>query len=360
MEEIYVTRPFLPPQEEFFSHVQSIWRSNQLTNQGPLVSILEKKLAERFSVKHFFLTCNGMIALHIAIKACNIQGEIITTPFSFVATTSSIVWENCTPIFADIDPETLCIDPSQIEKKITSNTTAILATHVYGGASDVAAIEKIAKKNNLYVIYDAAHAFDVRYDGRALVNYGDISVLSFHATKVFHTAEGGAIMTNRDDLAEKILLLRNFGLHQGDVVGLGTNGKLSEFHAAMGLAVLPYVDENLAKRKKIIEWYDKILLSHQAMRKPAVLKTTENNVGYYPVIFSHEQMLLDVESALNARKIFPRRYFYPSLNCVPFVKYDSMPVAEDISRRVLCLPLYPELSEVDVKKISGIILGAMV
>lgn len=352
---INVTKTFLPPLEEYTEYLKGIWERGHLTNHGPLVLELERKLRDYFGVKHFFFLNNGTIALQIAVKALDLKGEIITTPFSYVATTSSICWEGATPVFVDIDPKTLCLDPAQIEKAITPSTSAILATHVYGNPCAVEEIREVAAKHNLRVIYDAAHAFGVRYRGKPLLGYGDVSTISFHATKLFHTIEGGAIVTNDDSIAHKISYMRNFG-HNGpeDFFGMGINGKNCEFRAAMGLAIFPKVQELIAKRRQISELYDKSL-SECRISRPLPLSGTEYNYAYYPVLFESEAELLAVRESLNAVDIYPRRYFYPALNTLNYVSNAKMPVAESISRRVLCLPLFPELPEGAVESISGVI-----
>jgi len=352
---INVTKPYLPPMEEYTKYLEKIWASNQLTNNGPLVRELEAELKKYLGVKHLFFVSNGTIALQIAIKALGSTGDIITTPFSYVATTSSIVWEGCNPIFVDIDKDTLCLDPDLIEEAITPDTSAILATHVYGYPCDVNAIAEIAGRNNLKVIYDAAHAFGVKYKGSSILKYGDISTLSFHATKLFHTVEGGAVVTNDNELAHRIKYMRNFG-HKGqeDFWGLGINGKNSEFHAAMGLCILPRVDELIAKRKQISEAYDD-LLAEKTLVKPTEPEDVEYNYAYYPVIFPLEDKLLDVQKALSEKGIYPRRYFYPSLNNLDYVISKSLPVSESIAQRVLCLPIYYEMSIDDVELVSDII-----
>lgn len=355
---IHVTRSFLPPIEKYTAILQQIWLRAHLTNNGPVLTELEEKLRAYLDAKHLIFLNNGTSALQIAIKGFDLKGEIITTPFSYVATTSSIVWENCKPVFADIDKNTLTIHPQAIEKQITDKTSAILATHVYGIPCDVEAIEKTAKKHHLKVIYDAAHAFGVRYKGVPLVNYGDASTLSFHATKLFHTVEGGAIVTNSDDSAHRFSYLRNFG-HKGqeDFWGLGINAKNSEFHAAMGICVLPYIEEIIRKRKDLSLLYDEMLLNAGLnIVRPSIPADTDYNYSYYPVVFEDEKTLLHVRDALNAEFIYPRRYFYPSLSTLPYVKKAKVPVTDDISRRVLCLPLYYELEPDQVKKIAHIIL----
>jgi len=352
---INVTKSVLPPLEEYMRHLKGIWERGQLTNHGPLVLELEEKLRMFLKVRHLYFLSNGTVALQIAIKALDLKGEIITTPFSYVATTSSIVWENCKPIFVDIEPETLTIDSNLIEDSITENTSAILATHVYGNPCDVLAIQKIANAHNLKVIYDAAHAFGVNYKGSSILEYGDFSTLSFHATKLFHTVEGGAIVTKCPDLAHKASYMRNFG-HNGqeEFFGLGINGKNSEFHAAMGLCLLPMVKDIISCRKKISEKYDE-LLKDIPIVKQKIREHTEYNYAYYPIFFENEESLLRVRANLNKNGIFPRRYFYPSLSKLPYVSNQHVPISEDVSKRVLCLPLFPELEDNQIAEISKII-----
>ena len=352
---INVTKAFLPPIEEYTQYLQGIWERVHLTNAGPLVLELEEKLRLELGVKHLFFVSNGTIALQIAIKALELTGEVITTPFSYVATTSAIKWEGCEPKFVDIDRSSLCIDESLIEQAINSNTSAILATHVYGNPCDVLAIQEIAERHNLPVIYDAAHAFGVKYKNQSLLNYGTVSTLSFHATKLFHTTEGGAIITNDDDIAHRIAYMRNFG-HNGPEAfwGIGVNGKNSEFHAAMGLAVLPYVPAIIKQRQKLSKLYDQ-LLPNSVIVRPVIREGTEYNYAYYPVVMPSESSLLEIQTNLLAQDIVPRRYFYPSLSELPYANEHRMLVSEEISRRVLCLPLFYELKEEDVIKICSII-----
>jgi dTDP-4-amino-4,6-dideoxygalactose transaminase len=353
---INVTKPFLPPYEEYNKYLEGIWERNWLTNNGPLVNDLELKLKDYLDVKHLLYLSNGTIALQIAIKVLELTGEIITTPFSYVATTSSIVWENCKPVFADIDPLSLNIDPARIEERITEHTSAILATHVFGNPCDVEQIEKIAKKHGLRVIYDAAHAFGVTYKGKSVFEYGDVSTASFHATKIFHTIEGGAVMSNQSELIRKMAQLRNFG-HKDTVSfdGIGINGKNSEFHAAMGLANLNHIDHLLAARKTQCELYDNATVTLRVQR-PAILPGADWNYSYYPVIFESEEVLLKSVEALNGNMIYPRRYFYPSLSTLDYVDKYEVPIAEDIAKRVLCLPLYHSLRKEDIDFISRILL----
>jgi len=353
-----VTRTYLPLLSLYNEYLQKIWSNGWVTNYGPLVQELEEKLKGYLGVRHLFFVSNGTIALQIAIKALELKGEIITTPFSYVATTSSIVWEGCNPVFADIDQETLCIDPERILEKITPRTSAILATHIYGQPCNMESIENIAKENGLKVIYDAAHAFGINYKGQSLLQHGDISTISFHATKVFHTVEGGAIITQNDKLAEKISYMMNFG-HDGEenFFGLGINGKNSELHAAMGLCLLPEMKKIMDRRKELSRLYDH-LLDAMPLKKPVISSGVEYNYGYYPVIFTTELKLLEAKAALNTEKIFPRRYFYPSLNKLNYVDIQSCPVADEISSRVLCLPLFYEMLDTDVQRIASIIIKA--
>ncbi|MBA9077853.1 MULTISPECIES: DegT/DnrJ/EryC1/StrS family aminotransferase [Rufibacter] len=356
---INVTKPFLPPKEEYDTYLQGIWKREWLTNNGPLVNELELRLKEYFEVPHLFYVSNGTIALQIAIKALGLTGEVITTPFSYVATTSSIVWEGCTPVFVDIHPGTLNINPALIEEAITPRTTAILATHVYGNPCDAEAIEAVAAKHNLRVIYDGAHAFGSKIGTGSVFHFGDVSTLSFHATKLFHTIEGGAIVTKDPETAKKIAFMRNFG-HNGPekFSGIGINGKNSEFHAAMGLCNLKYVDEILQKRKELSERYDH-MLRRLKVQRPSVLSNHTANHAYYPVIFEDEPALLKAIEALHGVYVYPRRYFYPSLETLEYIT-TAYPVqtSGDISKRVLCLPLYHELSVEEVDMISRALLRA--
>jgi dTDP-4-amino-4,6-dideoxygalactose transaminase len=353
---INVTKTFLPDQEKYLQYVREIWERGYVTNNGPLLQELEAQLKDYLQVDHLYFCGNGTIVLQIAIKALEITGEVITTPFSYVATSNAILWENCTPVFVDIDPKTFNINADLIEASITPATTAILATHVYGNPCDVEKIEEIAKKHELKVIYDAAHAFGVKYKNRSLLSYGDLSTCSFHATKVFHTTEGGALISNHPELDRKLALLRAFG-HQGDEHYLyaGINGKNSEFHAAMGLCNLPHVPEIINARKEIFDAYDS-MLNWDVLFKPVMHPEIEYNYAYYPVVFPSEEVMRRVMEALRAEDIIPRRYFYPSLNTLSFMpRQIACPVSEDIAVRVLSLPLYVGLSYSDIEKISNII-----
>ncbi len=352
---INVTQTFLPPLEEYTAYLEQIWDSKWLTNRGMLVRELEEKLRNYLDIKDLLIVNNGTVALQIAIKALELKGDIITTPFSYVATVSSIVWENCRPVFVDIDAEHLTIDETKIEAAITDETSAILATHVYGNPCNVEAIEEIAKQHNLKVIYDAAHCFGVRYKGGSLLNWGDISTLSFHATKLFHTGEGGALVCRDLELATRVFSHHNFG-HNGpeEFFGLGVNGKISELNAAMGLAVLPHMTEIIEKRKALCSLYSE-MLAGSGLTAVKLRENTDWNYSYYPVIFPSEEVLLNAISALNSRGIFPRRYFYPSLNRLPYLSETRMRVAEDISCRVLCLPLSSEFEKSQIEGVAATI-----
>jgi dTDP-4-amino-4,6-dideoxygalactose transaminase len=354
---IPVTKPFLPPKNEFDKYLEGIWNRNWLTNNGPLVNELELKLKEHLGLDHLLFVTNGTIALQIAIKALDLNGEIITTPFSYVATTSSIVWEGCKPVFVDIDPETLNIDARKIEQAITPQTTAIIATHVYGNPCDIESIQSVADQHNLKVIYDGAHGFGTKYKGKSIFEFGDISTVSFHATKIFHTVEGGAVITPSPDILKKMAFLRNFG-HDGpyNFAMAGINGKNSELHAAMGLCNLKYLDEIITQRKLLSEYYDEKLQNLKVTR-PMINSKTEYNFSYYPIIFENEETLLKASEELEKNYIFTRRYFFPSLNKLNYVPETSTIVhSEDISKRILCLPLYHQLSFEEIDLIARLLL----
>lgn len=355
---IPVTKPFLPPVEEYESYIKHIWKRQWLTNNGPLVNELELQLKEHLGLKHLLYVTNGTIALQMAIKALGLKGEIITTPFSFVATTSSIVWEGCEPVFVDIDPNSLNIDPSKIEAAITPKTTGILATHVYGNPCDIEAIQNIADKHNLKVIYDAAHCFGTKYKDRSVFEYGDISTTSFHATKLFHTIEGGAVFTKDPEILKKLSFLRNFG-HNGPekFSGVGINGKNSEFHAAMGLVNLKYIEEILNSRYTQNTYYDH-RLKKLKVQKPSIQEKSTFNNAYYPIIFMNESEALKAKEALEQKQIFPRRYFYPSLSSLDYVQKFDTPISDNISSKVLCLPLYHDLSKEEQDMIARLLLRA--
>ncbi|WP_294447923.1 DegT/DnrJ/EryC1/StrS aminotransferase family protein [uncultured Mailhella sp.] len=352
---IYITRPYLPPKEEYLKRVSAIFERDILTNQGPEVQELEARMRELFGVEHFQYVTNGTVALQLALRALDItEGEIITTPFSYVATTSSILWERCTPVFVDIEPDNFTLDPAKIEAAITPRTKAIMPVHVFGYACNVEAIQAVADKYHLKVIYDAAHTFAARYKGRALCSYGDISTLSFHATKLFHTIEGGACIVNNTEVNKKLDLIKRFG-HNGDEhFTLGINAKQDEFNAAMGNALLPHLDYILAERKKLSELYDSLLAGK--LRRPANQQGLEYNYAYYPVVFESEKDLLAAFERLHGIDVYPRRYFYPSLNTLPYLEQtESCPISEDISVRIACLPLFVGLTEEIIKKICELL-----
>lgn len=352
---IFVTKSYLPKKEKLLQYIDQIYSSHQLTNYGPLTQLLEKKLASYLGVRNIILVSNGTLALQIAYKALNLSGSAITTPFSFPATTSSLVWESIKPIFADINPHTWNIDPTEIEKNIQPDTSTIVPTHVFGNACDVESIQQIAQDHNLKVIYDGAHAFGVQYKGESLLNWGDATTLSFHATKLFHTIEGGAIITNDDTLAKKIRLMINFGIvSEGKIVELGINAKFNEFQAAMGLCILDEIDCICDGRKKVWNYYHGLLKSNVTLQARNSYST--NNHAYFPVLFESNSKMLSIQKKLNDQGIFPRRYFYPALNELPYLDMQqNMPYSKEIANRILCLPLYVDLSHNTIEKIINII-----
>lgn len=355
MEKIYVTKSYLPPREDFFKYVSEIFDNCILTNEGPFSKLLTEKIRYFLNVDNFSYVTNGTIALQLALKSLNISnGEVITTPFSYVATVSSILWERCKPVFVDIECENFTIDPDKIEEKITKKTQAIMPVHVFGYACNVKKIEEIAKKYNLNVIYDAAHTFGSKYKGHSLCSYGDISTLSFHATKLFHTIEGGGCIVNDRETFEKLELMKRFG-HVGDNhIMLGINAKQDEFNAAMGLANLEHIGEIVAERKRISELYDFLL--EGKLRRPKKQEGLEYNYAYYPVLFESEKELLAAFERLARINVYPRRYFYPSLNILPYIeKTDQCPVSEDISSRIACFPLYVGLKYAIVRNICEVL-----
>ncbi len=352
---IPVTKSFLPPLEEYSSQIRRVFDNQWLTNRGPLLLELEEKIKEYLSISNVIIMNNGTIPLQIALKILGKSGEIITTPFSYVATTAAIVWENCTPIFVDIHPDYLTIDETKIEAAITEKTTCILATHVFGNPCNIEAIEAIASKYNLKVIYDAAHCFGVIYNGKSIFDYGDISTCSFHATKLFHTGEGGALFCHDEALREKMFYSHNFG-HDGQLAfhGLGINGKISELQAAMGLSVLPYIDDIIASRKKTVDFYNENL-DFTKLNRMKLREGAKWNYSYYAIVFESEEVLCKVQKALIDERIFPRRYFYPSLNTIEYVKGEIMPVSEGIAPQIMCLPLYFGMEKLDLTRICLII-----
>lgn len=362
-EDIFVTKPSLPELEEFLPYLKKIWDTKVLTNKGPLHEELEEELCKYLGVNYVSLFTNGTLALVTALQALNITGEVITTPFSFVATTHSLIWSDARPVFVDIDPETLNLDPRKIEAAITSKTTAILAVHCYGFPCDVDAIQLIANKHNLKVIYDAAHAFGVKCHCDSLLGHGDLSVLSFHATKVFNTFEGGAIVSQTAHMKERIDQLKNFGIvNETEVVSVGLNGKMSEFNAALGLVQLKHVDWAIAQRAQIDRLYRNGLRGVRGIRLLGA-KQIKPNYSYFPILVQREYPYTrdELYERLKARGIHSRRYFYPLISNlepyrdVPSAHLSNLPVATSAAEQVLCLPIYPDLSITEVDNIVDII-----
>ena len=352
---IPVTKAYLPNKEKYQSYVNRIFQSGWLTNNGSLLQELERRLADYLGVKNIILVANGSFALQLTYKALSLKGEVITTPFSFAATTSTLAWEGLKPVFADINPKTFNIDPAQIEAHINPNTSAIVPVHVFGNPCDVEAIQAIADKHKLKVVYDAAHAFGSEYKDQSVLNFGDISTLSFHSTKLFHTIEGGAVITNDDELAKKVRLMINFGISgPASIDSVGTNAKMNEFEAAMGLCVLDEIDTIKQRRKDIWQVYINELSNIVEMQQWN--EHGKNNCAYAPVLFDSEEQLLRIEAKLKENDILPRRYFYPSLDTLSYL--DSKQIcnnSRDIASRILCLPIYPILEKEDIKRILSII-----
>ncbi|WP_028239384.1 DegT/DnrJ/EryC1/StrS family aminotransferase [Stutzerimonas azotifigens] len=340
---INVTRSYLGNKDKFKRYVDSIYASNWLTNHGPLAIALEERLKDYLGVRNIVLTSNGTLALQIAYRALGLSGAAVTTPFSFVATASSLEWQGIRPVFADIDEATWTLDPAQIEARIDHETRAIVATHVFGNPCDVERIAQLARLYHLKVVYDGAHAFGVRHQGESVFNWGDVSTLSFHATKLFHTIEGGAIVTNDDELAARIRLLCNFGIVDTDQIdGPGINAKLNEVCAAMGLCILDDLDAILEQRAEIAHRYERTLGEHFDLQRAQ--PGSQRNHGYFPLALRDEAQLLCVRAALNGQDINPRRYFYPSLDTLDYLQPQApQPRSRALSDRVLCLPIYPGL-----------------
>jgi len=361
-ELIGVTKTSLPPLNSYIEKLHDIWTSNQITNNGLLVQKLRHELKSFLDVKNLIPVANGTIALQLAIRGMGLKGEIITTPYSYVATTNAILWEGCEPIFVDIDKDTFCIDPELIESAITERTSAILATHVYGYPCDVSKIENIAKKYGIKVIYDAAHAFGVRLNGKSILEYGNCSTLSFHATKIFHTAEGGAVISKNEKDDQKIFLLSKFGhIGEENYLDIGINAKMSELHAALGLVNLPMIPQIILERSKRAAWYDEYFINSK-LQRPLEPKGFDYNYAYYPIVFSTHEQMMAAKIALNSKDIHPRRYFFPSLNTLPFLRTELLrpcPISESLASRVLCLPIYGGLNHSDVKKIAATILSCL-
>lgn len=359
---IFVTKTKLPPIHRYYKYLQQIWANNWVTNNGQMVQELELKLRDYLKVYNLALVSNATLALQLALNSLEVGGEVITTPFTFAASTNVILWEKMKPIFADIDPETFNIDPNDIERKITKNTRAILAVHVYGNPCNVERIEAIAHKHDLKVIYDAAHAFGVEYKNSSILNYGDASILSFHATKVFNTIEGGALISPSQDLDAKFRLLRNFGIVNEEKVSCpGINAKMNEFQAAMGLCNLQTINRDIRTRDKMYHLYLSCLGKTKGL-KFQKLTASRHNYSYMPVIFrdkKHRDLIYD---RLKENGIHARKYFYPLTSTLDYFDQTtkdefrkSLPIAHMTSDRVLCLPLYSELNEKVVKQVVDLI-----
>lgn len=358
---IPVTKTYLPSFEKYCGQLKSVWHSGWLTNNGTAAQKLRNELDLYLGVSNLELVANGTLALQLALKSLDVKGEVITTPYSYVATTTAIMWEGCDPVFVDVDEKTFCVNPDLIELSITENTSAIVATHVYGYPCDVEKIEAIAQKHNLKVIYDAAHSFGVKLNGSSLLSYGDCSILSFHATKLFHTVEGGAVISKSDETSYRVSLMKKFGhIGEDEYLDIGINAKMSELHAAMGLCVLPEVSDLIYQRKTLAQLYDKFF-DGSCVSVSAAPSELEHNYGYYPIILPSHDIMLNCRQLLLDNDIVPRRYFSPSLNKLPYLKPElkvNCPVSEDIASRVLCLPLYAELSKLNVSVISNLVLRA--
>lgn len=364
IEPIYVTRPFLPPLEELLPYLEQIWSSRQLTNGGPFHEQLEQALCDYLGVKHISLFANGTLALVTALQALRITGEVITTPYSFVATAHSLLWNGIKPVFVDIDPKTLNLDPNKIEAAITPQTTAILPVHIYGRPCDTDRIQAIADTYGLKVIYDAAHAFAVEDTGGSILRHGDLSILSFHATKVFTTFEGGAIISPDEKTKKRIDYLKNFGFaDEVTVVAPGINGKMNEFQAAVGLVQLKHIDRVIAEREAIDRHYRELLTGIPGISCLPRSLSKQHNYSYFPILVESEHPISrdELYAKLRAQGIYARRYFYPLISefpmyrALPSAKSGHLPVAVNSARQVLCLPIYPDLLSEQVKLIASIV-----
>lgn len=365
---IYVTQPALPPLEEYIESLKQIWDNKILTNNGPFHRQFEQALAEYLGVKYISVFSNGTLALMTALQVLKITGEVITTPFSFVATTHSLWWNNIKPVFADIEPDYFNLDPEKVEAAITPQTTAIMPVHVYGNPCNLEEFQRIADTYGLRLIYDAAHAFGVKKNDESILNFGDLSVLSFHATKVFNTIEGGAIICHDEKTKQRIDYLKNFGFAgETTVIAPGINAKMNEIQAAYGLLQLKYIDENIDRRKVIVDLYRKNLANIPGIRHIQDVEEIKHAYSYFPILVDSEvygKTRDELYEELKRHNIFGRRYFYPLISQFPTyrglqsAKPGNLPVAEKISEQVICLPIYPELEHSAVKTISSIIANA--
>lgn len=356
---IPVTKPYLPNREKLNHYIDGIYERNWLTNNGPLVQELTQRLENHLGVENLLLVSNGTLALQVAYHALGITAadkpEAITTPFTFIATASSLKWQGVEPVFTDINNDTWCLDPAKIEDKITANTKAIVPVHVFGNACDVEAIDTIAQKHNLKVIYDAAHAFGVTFKNKSLLTYGDAATLSFHATKLFHSIEGGAIVfKNKEDL-ERAKKAINFGIvGPEEIDSIGVNAKMNEFQAAMGLCVLDELEKNLTSRAVVWNTYAKALSTQFQLQK--IHPDVQYNYAYFPVVFDTAEQATQVLNTLKEHDVIARRYFYPSLDTVDYFQIEEhQPLSKDIASRILCLPIYIDLGTEELAKIINII-----
>lgn len=356
-DPIFVTKPYIAPLEKFTDELESVWDSGILTHHGPKVQRLEREITQVFQLDNFTSTSNGTISLQMAIKALDLKGEIITSAFTWIATVSAIKWENCKPVFCDINPDTLNISTEQIISKISSKTVAIMPVHVFGNPCDIDEIQKIAHEYGLKVIYDAAHGIGSNYKNKSILSYGDISATSLHATKILNSGEGGGCITSNKSLVSKLERIRFFGHNSdsSDIVEDGFNGKMTEIHASLGLANISDIWKILKDRKEKSLFYEELLNDNKSLEFQLVDRDLSNN-SYFPIICKNETHLLRVQEELNKNNIFPRRYFYPSANTFHYiVDYEACPLSEDISSRIICLPLYYELDKSKIKYICDII-----
>lgn len=348
---IEITRPFLPPLEEYVEMLRGVWERNRLTNDGPLLRRLEEELAGYLGIERLLLVANGTMALQIAYRALDLRGPVVTTPFTHISTTSSLVWEGCRPRFADIDPGSWNLSPAAVVDAVGPEVSGIVATHVYGNPCDVEGLEAVARRHDLRLVFDASHAFGTRVGDRSVLDFGDVSTLSFHATKLFHTVEGGAVVCRTPEAHERAFHLRNFGhAGPGRFKGVGINGKMSEIHAAMGLCNLTHADAVLAKRREDCRRYDEGLQG-LPLQRPVLHPDAAWNGAYYAVLLPSEAVLLDVVARLEPAGIRPRRYFHPSLSELDYVPEGRVPVARDVASRVLCLPLAHGMGPEDIDRV---------
>lgn len=365
MKAIQVTKTSLPDYSSYCEKIKEIWSNYQLTNNGSIHLELENSIKNYLNIDNITLFSNGHLALYTAIKALHLKGEVITTPFTFVSTANAIIENNLKPIFCDINPNTYTIDVNKIESLISDKTSAIIPVHVYGNICDVKEINRIAKKYNLKVIYDAAHVFGVKYRGESIFNYGDITMTSFHATKVFNTIEGGALFYKDKTLYDRLNALKNFGIDgQGEVIEESINAKMNEFQAAMGLCNLEYIDKDISKRKVVYNRYIENLKNIKGIVLNTIQENVESNYAYFPVLFEKEEFGKsrdEIFEKLTKKNIYARKYFFPLVSDYAFYKgkYDSneTPIAKNISNNILCLPLYPDLELANVDMICEIITG---